>query len=124
MPRIVILGSCEHEPYEVLIAPNKLDSELYEKDHEKAYEEATKKFFPAIDEADEVWIYAPDGMGIHTTMDYSYARMKGKTIRFLAKAGYLNSIFFDKLFEKFSSLSASEKVRLDNDVRRLGETPT
>lgn len=119
MPKIVILGSCKYEPYEILIMPNKLDAELYEKDHERAYEEACKKFFPAIDEADEVWVYAPDGMGIHTTQDYSYARMEGKTIRFLAKVGHLNDIFFAKLFEKYSALSASEKEILQAKVRDM-----
>jgi len=63
--------------------PNKLDAELYEKDHEKAYSEATKVFYPAIDEADEVWVYAPNGIGEHTKRDIQYAQERGKLIRFL-----------------------------------------
>ena len=69
-----------------------------------------------------MWVYAPDGMGIHTTMDYTYALQQGKTIRFLAITPYLSNIFMEKMFKKFYSLSASEKARLDDDVRRLGDT--
>jgi len=84
MPKVVILGSCRHEPYQILLAPNKLDPELYKKDHTKAYEAACKKFYPAIQQADEVWVYAPDGrIGEHTQKDIDYALSQGKTIRMI-----------------------------------------
>ena len=83
MPKIVVLGSCRHEPYKVLIMPNKLDPELYAKDHEKAYEHACEKFYPAIDEADIVIVFNPDyTVGEHTQKDIDYARSKGKRVVF------------------------------------------
>jgi len=82
MPKIVILGSCKYGPYEIIAMPNKLNPELYEKDHEKAYEEACKTFYPAIDQCDEVWIYIPDGkIGEHTMRDLLYAIEKQKTVK-------------------------------------------
>lgn len=87
VPKIVILGSCKHEPYEILAMPNRLNPKLYEKDHEKAYEEACKTFYPAIDECDEVWIYVPNGnIGEHTMRDLLYAMEKRKTIRYVGGA--------------------------------------
>lgn len=81
MPNIVILGSCRHEPYKVLAMPNKLDPELYKKDHEAAYMEAFEKLFrPAIDDADVVFVYAPGGIGDHTQRDIWYARKRGKPV--------------------------------------------
>lgn len=49
----------------------------------KGYKIASKKFYPAIDKADEVWVYAPDGVGEHTQRDIDYAKSKGKTIKIL-----------------------------------------
>ena len=84
MPKIVILGSCKHEPYEILFVPNKLDPELYEKDHELAYLEASKVIYPAIAEADEVWVYSPGGaIGKHTLRDIKYADSLRKKIRII-----------------------------------------
>ena len=80
MPKIVILGSCKHEPYEILAAPNKLNPKLYKKDHEKAYEEACKVFYPAIEQADLVIVYAPNGLGEHTIKDMLFALKKGKKV--------------------------------------------
>ena len=82
MPKFVVLGSCLYEPYVVLAMPNKLDPELYDSDHEKAYEEACKVFYPAIDEADFVIVYAPDGLKDHphTRKDIEYAEKQGKNI--------------------------------------------
>lgn len=85
MPKFVILGSCRFEPYEVLAVPNKLDSELYEADHERAYEKACEVFYPAIDESDIVIVYAPEGVGEHTRADMEYALKKGKPVYFLRK---------------------------------------
>jgi len=81
MPKIVILGSCSFEPYEVLAVPNKLNPELYKKDHDKAYQDAFEKVFKkAIDQADVVIVYAPTGVGLHTQKDIDYAESKGKPV--------------------------------------------
>jgi len=80
MPKIVILGSCRYSPYEVLLTPNPFDKELYVKDHEKAYEEACKRWYPAMDECDVVIVYAPDGIGEHTQRDIDYAKSKKKKV--------------------------------------------
>jgi hypothetical protein len=78
MPTIVVLGSCKFEPYKVLMVPNKMESKLYDEDHEKAYHEACKIFYPAIKKTDEVWIYIPDGLGEHTRKDLEFARAERK----------------------------------------------
>ena len=83
MPKIVIVGSCKHAPYKILLSPNPLDKKLYISDHEKAYEGACKWFYPAIQKADEIWIYAPEGIGKHTLKDIQYAKKYGKKIRLL-----------------------------------------
>jgi len=88
--KIVIIGSCKYAPYDILITPNPLNEELYNKDHERAYDEACKVFYPKIDEADEVWIYAPDGLGEHTLKDYEYARKMNKKVRFIAGEQYMS----------------------------------
>lgn len=81
--KIVIAGSCKHAPYDILIVPNPLDPDLYVKHHERAFKEACKVFHPKIDEADEVWVYAPNGIGKHTQHDIDYAHKQGKTVRVL-----------------------------------------
>jgi len=81
MPKIVVLGSCRFEPYEVLAMPNKLDPVLYANDHEKAYDKACEKFYPAMDEADVILVYNPDGkIGEHTQRDIDYALARGKKV--------------------------------------------
>ena len=83
MPKIVILGSCRHEPYEILFVPKKVSKELY--NTEEGYKEASKKCYPAIDESDFCIVYAPDGLGEHTTRDMIYALKKGKPVILLDK---------------------------------------
>lgn len=86
MPKIVILGSCRHEPYKILMLPNKLDGKLYDEDHEKAYKEACKKFYPAIDEADIILVFIPEGeIGEHTKKDMLYAMKQKKPIYFFGE---------------------------------------
>lgn len=77
MVRIVILGSCRFSPYIVLAAPNPL-SDAH--NTEEGYYCSTKLFYPAIDEADIVIVYAPDGIGDHTKRDMEYAESQGKRI--------------------------------------------
>lgn len=80
MPKIVIVGSCRFEPYKILLVPQKIQG-LW--NTEEGYKQASKLFYPAMDECDEVWVYAPDGVGEHTKRDIGYARSKHKIIRFL-----------------------------------------
>jgi hypothetical protein len=80
MPKIVILGSCRFEPYTFLAVPNKIPG-LW--NTEEGYKKAAEKFYPAMDQADEVWIYAPDGVGEHTQRDIDYALSIGKEVKVL-----------------------------------------
>ena len=77
MVRIVILGSCRFSPYIVLAAPNPLSNAF---NTEEGYLRAARLFYPAIDEADIVIVYAPDGIGEHTARDMAYAESQGKRI--------------------------------------------
>ena len=80
MPKIVIVGSCRYEPYIILTTPEKVPN-LW--NTEEGYKIASKKFYPAIKEADEIWIYAPEGIGKHTLKDIQYAKKHSKKIRLL-----------------------------------------
>lgn len=77
MPKIVILGSCRYVPYEMLAVPNKIPNAW---NTEEGYQIASKKFYPAIEKADLILVYAPDGIGEHTQRDIDYAKKKGKKI--------------------------------------------
>jgi hypothetical protein len=81
LPKIVVLGSCRFEPYQFLAVPNKIPGAW---NTEEGYQIAIAKFYPAIDETDEVWVYAPDGVSEHTGRDLAYARSRGKLIRYVA----------------------------------------
>ena len=79
MPKIVILGSCRHEPYEILAVP---ESHPTLHNTKEGYEWACKKFYPAIREADVVLVYSPDGrIGEHTRLDMDYAETRGKVLQ-------------------------------------------
>lgn len=81
MPKFVMLGSCKHEPYEMLFMPNKIDPDLYREEHEKAYANACEITLPAIDQADVVIVYVPDGIiGEHTQRDLCYSIAQKKKI--------------------------------------------
>jgi len=86
LPKFVILGSCRHEPYEILFVPKKVSEELY--NTEEGYKEASKKCYPAIDKCDMVIVYAPDGIGEHTARDMIYAFKKGKPVILLDKDAF------------------------------------
>jgi len=82
MPKIVILGSCRYEPYEILFVPKKIPG-LW--NTEEGYKKASERCYPAIDQADEVWVYVPDGrIGEHTKRDIEYALKRKKTIRIIS----------------------------------------
>jgi len=80
MPKFVILGSCKYAPYITLLCPNPFNEELYIKEHEKAYVEACKHFYPAIKESDFVIVYAPTEIGKHTQQDINFARKHNKPV--------------------------------------------
>lgn len=77
MTKIVILGSCRFDPYEILAVPNKIPNAW---NTEKGYKLASKKFYPAIDQADIIFVYAPSGIGEHTRRDIDYAKSQGKWV--------------------------------------------
>jgi len=82
MPKIVVLGSCRHSPYIILAVPEKVVKDgknLW--NTEEGYKIAFEKFKKAINECDEVWVYAPDGLGEHTRRDLEYAKNIGKKIK-------------------------------------------
>ena len=116
MTKIVIIGSLKHSPYEIIKTPEPIPGA---DQSDEGYAIAAKDFYPAIDEADEVWVYAPDGMGVHTTLDYTYALQQGKTIRFLAKPIYLSNAFMERMFRKFYNQSIVVKERLKKLVQSL-----
>lgn len=114
MPKIVILGSCRYEPYIILLVPNKLDKKMYDKDHEKAYENACKVFYPAIEKADEIWIYAPEGieqLGEHTKRDLKFAITKKKKI-FIVERDTQEEIYLIKeiLIERYGRNCLNEAI--------------
>lgn len=80
MPKIVILGSCKLEPYEIVV-PKK--NPFW--NTEKGYKLATDRFYPAIDKADVVIVWVPDGIGDHTKRDIEYAQQQGKRIVVIAE---------------------------------------
>jgi hypothetical protein len=89
MPKIVVLGSLRHSPYEILKVPEPVDSikegfdpqNRKEFDTEQYYQEACEKFYPAMDACDEVWVYMPEGrIGDHTQRDLDYAISQGKRV--------------------------------------------
>jgi hypothetical protein len=82
MPKVVVLGSCRFSPYEFLAVPNKIPKAW---NTEKGYKIAAEKFYPAIKQADEVWLYTPDGLGAHTKRDLEFALKCGKKILVLTE---------------------------------------
>ena len=76
----MIIGSSRFEPYQILAVPSKIPGAW---NTDKGYEIASRTFYPAIDECDEVWVYIPDGLGEHTRRDLEYAVKQGKKIRVL-----------------------------------------
>lgn len=84
MVKIVILGSCRFDPYEILAVPNKIPGAW---NTEQGYQTAAKTFYPAIEQADVVFVYAPDGIGEHTARDIAHAAKHGKPIVIYCKEG-------------------------------------
>jgi len=77
MTKFVLLGSCRFEPYEILAVPNKIPGAW---NTDEGYRIAAQKFHPAMEEADMIIVFAPDGIGKHTQMDIDYARKIGKVV--------------------------------------------
>lgn len=90
--RVVVLGSCRFAPYQIT-APATIS--IIDQRQAVAYklrvlgkQKLSQKlaapiFHSDIDACDEVWVYAPDGIGEHTQQDLDYAKSKGRTIRFI-----------------------------------------
>lgn len=95
-PNIVILGSMKKWGKYKVLSPHPIDSKLYQTDHEAAYKLAQAVFYPAIEEADVVLVYAPDGViDGHTKQDVDYTIGIGKTpimIRDLQQLQAVNAV--------------------------------
>lgn len=75
----MILGSMKRWGEYSVLSPHMINPALYLSDHEAAYKLAQAVFYPAIEKADVVLVYAPDGvMGDHTKEDVDYAISIGK----------------------------------------------
>ena len=77
MTKFVMLGSCRFDPYEILAVPKKIPNAW---NTDKGYAIACKIFHPAMDDADVIIVYAPDGIGKHTQLDIDYAHSIGKKV--------------------------------------------
>ena len=77
MTKFVILGSRRFAPYKVSFTPLEIPDIL---DEEERFQISIKKSHPAMDEADVIIVYAPDGIGIHTQRDIDYALKNGKEV--------------------------------------------
>jgi hypothetical protein len=80
--KFVILGSCRFEPYEILAVPNKIPRAW---NTLAGYLIASRKFYPAIRQADVIIVYAPDGIGEHTQKDIDFAKSIGKKVFILSE---------------------------------------
>jgi hypothetical protein len=84
--KIVVLGSCKAGPYDIIAVPEKIPN-LW--NTEEGYKIAFEtKFKSAIENADEVWVYA-HAIGEHTERDIAYARSLGKKIKLIAEEPHI-----------------------------------
>ena len=79
MVNIVILGSTRFAPYNVLV-PDPIDGATND---DVGYKIASKIFHPAIEDADIVIVYCPDGIGVHTHRDIEHAIKHKKPIFYI-----------------------------------------
>lgn len=77
MTNFVILGSRRFAPYKIPFVPLEMPDVL---DEEERFQISIKKSHPAMDDADVIIVYAPDGIGIHTQRDIDYALKNGKEV--------------------------------------------
>lgn len=84
--KIAILGSLTLGDYEVL-APQKFDPDLYESDHEAAYEKAKEVFYPFLEESKFVIAFVPEPteIGEHTAADIGHAMDHGVPVILVTK---------------------------------------
>jgi len=92
MVKIVFLGSCRFAPYEILAVPDPIPGAW---NTDEGYEIAFKVFKPAIDAADLVIVYVPDGIGRHTQMDLDYAKSQNKEIILVPSKGLEDGSYND-----------------------------
>ena len=116
MPKIVILGSCRFEPYIILAVPNKIPNAW---NTDEGYEIASKIFYPAMDEADLIIVFAPDGIGEHTQKDIDYAEKKGKKIVVLTEKMLKNKTKRDVRHQRSRNKNGKwRKKRSDTGLKR------
>jgi soluble P-type ATPase len=77
MTKFVFLGSRRFAPYEIPFVPIEMRDIL---DEEERYQISIKRSHPAMDKADVVIVYAPDGIGKHTQLDIDYALENNKEV--------------------------------------------
>jgi len=97
MVKIVLLGSCRFSPYEILAKPDPIPGAW---NTDEGYEKASKVFYPAIEQADIVIVYAPDRIGFHTAKDIQKAQAENKRIVVIEK----------ELVYEFQALEETPKV--------------
>jgi len=123
MTKFVILGSCRFAPYEILVVPEPIPT-LH--NTEEGYKIASQKFYPAIDQADVIIVYAPDGIGEHTHRDIKYAQQKGKRVFMLhplmTKHDPSQLPFWDGKSNPSFLDSYSDYVREDEERKRKDES--
>jgi hypothetical protein len=95
MTDIVVLGSCRHGPYKFIAVPEKVEGKW---NTEEGYQIAAKKFYPAIQSCDEVWVLLNDPnneigrIGEHTQRDFDVAKAMRKKIRFIVDMEYFDHL--------------------------------
>ena len=89
MTKFVMLGSCRFEPYDFIAVPNRIKGGTND---DKGYAKAAKIFYPAMDKADVIIVFAPDGIGIHTQKDIDYAQSIGKKVFVLKELSQEGSV--------------------------------
>lgn len=77
MTKFVFLGSRRFAPYEISFVPIEMRDIS---DEEDRYQVSIKRSHLAMDKADVVIVYAPDGIGIHTQRDIDYALKNNKEV--------------------------------------------
>ena len=131
MVKITILGSCRFSPYVVLAAPDPLNPKYTVENHHEfntdaEYVNACKKFYPAIDESDIIIVWAPDGVGDHTTQDIEYADKQGKRVILIGPDGvhthgHTHTVYMSPQVSGTSGDGGRRALRQKPEEKREGE---
>lgn len=73
----------------------------------------------SVDEADEVWVYIPDGLGEHTARDVAYASKIGKPIKLIF--AYPPDLLEQELFLAFREREEKKQKKTRINGRLLNE---